>query len=139
MKSFEFLPTLIGLMADDATGAAGPAGLISKVRQRLEDILHHSSAYHFGPADRLVGPPREAEKLLVVREGQRPDQRQRVHGGLVHECRAALHVELVATAQGAPLDLDLHSIAEKFITKEAAAHASRCFPALPSICGDSAR
>ncbi|MEK6603723.1 MAG: hypothetical protein AABY69_04875, partial [Nitrospirota bacterium] len=54
MKSFEFLPTLIGLMADDATGAADPAGLISKVRQRLEDILHHSSAYHFGPADRLM-------------------------------------------------------------------------------------
>jgi hypothetical protein len=54
VKSFEFLPTLIGLVTDDATGAADPAGLIAKVRQRLEDILHRSSAYHFGPADRLM-------------------------------------------------------------------------------------
>ncbi|TAL08810.1 MAG: hypothetical protein EPO02_12015 [Nitrospirae bacterium] len=54
MKAFDLLPTLIGLAADDATGAADPAGLPSKVRQRLEDILHHASAYHFGPADRLI-------------------------------------------------------------------------------------
>ena len=54
MKSLEFLPALIGLVANEATGAADPADLTSKVRQRLEDILHHSSAYHFGPADRLM-------------------------------------------------------------------------------------
>jgi len=54
VKAFELLPTLIGLVADEAKGAADPAGLLSKVRQRLEDILHHSSAYHFGPADRLM-------------------------------------------------------------------------------------
>ena len=54
MKSFELLPTLINLVADEAKSAADPAGLLSKARQRLEDILHHASAYHFGPADRLM-------------------------------------------------------------------------------------
>ncbi len=54
MKSFELLPILIELVADDAKGAQDPDGLPAKVRQRLEDILHRSSAYHFGPADRLV-------------------------------------------------------------------------------------
>lgn len=54
MKAFDLLPALIGLVADEAKSASDPAGLLGKVRQRLEDILHHSSAYHFGPADRLM-------------------------------------------------------------------------------------
>lgn len=54
MKSFELLPILISLVADEAKGASDPAGFLSKVRQRLDDLLHHSSAYHFGPADRLM-------------------------------------------------------------------------------------
>jgi len=54
VKACELLPILIRLVADDATGAPDPDGLPAKVRQRLEDILHRSSAYHFGPADRLM-------------------------------------------------------------------------------------
>ena len=54
MKSFELLPVLISLVANEEKAPADPAGLLSKIRQRLEDILHHSSAYHFGPADRLM-------------------------------------------------------------------------------------
>lgn len=54
MKAVELLPILIRLVADDAKGASDPDGLPAKARQRLEDILHRSSAYHFGPADRLM-------------------------------------------------------------------------------------
>ena len=54
MKSFELLPILIELVAGDAKDASGQAGFLATVRQRLEDILRHASAYHFGPADRLM-------------------------------------------------------------------------------------
>lgn len=54
MKSFELLPVLIELVAGDEKTAADQAGFHAAVRRRLEDILHHSSAYHFGPADRLM-------------------------------------------------------------------------------------
>ncbi len=43
MKALELLPVLISAVDKE-----------EKVRERLEDILHHSSAYHFGPADRLM-------------------------------------------------------------------------------------
>lgn len=54
MKAFELLPVLISLVANEEKAHTDPAGLLTKVRQRLDDILHHSSAYHFGPADRLM-------------------------------------------------------------------------------------
>jgi hypothetical protein len=54
VKSFDLLPILIGLVADEAKGASDPAGFLATVHQRLDNILHHSSAYHFGPADRLM-------------------------------------------------------------------------------------
>jgi hypothetical protein len=54
VKSFELLPVLIELVAGAEKTAADQAGFHAAVRRRLEDILHHSSAYHFGPADRLM-------------------------------------------------------------------------------------
>jgi len=54
VKSFELLPVLIELVAGESQDAPDRAGFPATVRQRLEDILHHSSAYHFGPADRLM-------------------------------------------------------------------------------------
>ncbi len=50
MKSFDLIPLLIDLIAPAGEGDA----LSAKVRERLEDILHRSSAYYFGPADRLI-------------------------------------------------------------------------------------
>ncbi len=43
MKALELLPVLISTVDKE-----------EKVRERLEDILRHPSAYHFGPADRLM-------------------------------------------------------------------------------------
>src|SRR6266508_948109 len=43
VKALELLPVLISAVDKE-----------EKVRERLEAILHHSSAYHFGPADRLM-------------------------------------------------------------------------------------
>lgn len=43
MKALELLPVLISAADKE-----------EKVRERLEDILRHPSAYHFGPVDRLM-------------------------------------------------------------------------------------
>ena len=89
----------------------------------------------------MTAPPGDRGQLDFLQHVQRIFD----EGEFVATYKFALLIALVELAiergddTGAPLDLDLHSIAEKFITKEAAAHASRCFPALPSICGDSAR
>ena len=44
MKAFDLLPALIRLTSEENQA----------IRHRLEDILQHSTAYHFGPADRLI-------------------------------------------------------------------------------------
>lgn len=54
MKAFDLLPALIRLSEEADHAGSDPSGLALKVRHRLEDIQQHSSAYHFGPADRLV-------------------------------------------------------------------------------------
>jgi hypothetical protein len=54
VKAFDLLPALIRLSGEADPSGSDPSGLALKVRHRLEDIQRHSSAYHFGPADRLM-------------------------------------------------------------------------------------
>ena len=53
MKAFDLLPVLIRLVADEER-TDDPAGFLQKLHQRLEDMLHRPSSYHFSAADRLV-------------------------------------------------------------------------------------
>ena len=53
MKAFDLLPFLIRLVADEER-TDDPAGFLQKLHQRLEDMLHRPSSYHFSAADRLV-------------------------------------------------------------------------------------
>ena len=110
MKSFELIPSLIGLVAGEAKDAADPAGFLSKVRHRLEDILHHSSAYHFGPADRLmpwVAPETPvADPLLrstivtsvltTIWEADRATRRTKLAAAVVELVKANKRVLLIA-------------------------------------------
>jgi hypothetical protein len=54
VKAFDLLPALIRLVAAEEQASHDPSNFLSKVRHRLEDIVQHANAYHFGPADRLV-------------------------------------------------------------------------------------
>src|SRR5437016_6236568 len=53
MKAFDLLPSLIRLVADEER-ADDPSGFLQKLHQRLEDMLHRPSSYHFSAADRLL-------------------------------------------------------------------------------------
>ena len=53
MKAFDLLPVLIRLVADEER-TDDPAGFLQKLHQRLEDMLHRPSSYHFSAADRLL-------------------------------------------------------------------------------------
>jgi len=53
VKAFDLLPVLIRLVADEER-TDDPAGFLQKLHQRLEDMLHRPSSYHFSAADRLV-------------------------------------------------------------------------------------
>src|SRR5207244_933948 len=53
VKAFDLLPFLIRLVADEER-TDDPAGFLQKLHQRLEDMLHRPSSYHFSAADRLV-------------------------------------------------------------------------------------
>ncbi len=53
MKAFDLLPALISLVADEER-AGDPSGFLQKLHQRLEDMLHQPSFYHFSAADRLI-------------------------------------------------------------------------------------
>jgi len=107
----------------------------------------------------MTAPPGDRGQLDFLQHVQRIFD----EGEFVATYKFALLIALVELAiergddTGAPLELDLDSIAEKFIeqywphaapcgagtcpssTIKAAARASRFFPAVPTICGDSAR
>jgi len=53
VKAFDLLPVLIRLVADEER-TDDPAGFLQKLHQRLEDMLHRPSSYHFSAADRLL-------------------------------------------------------------------------------------
>ena len=53
MKAFDLVPALLRLVADEER-AGDPSGFLLKLRERLEDMLHHPSSYHFSSADRLM-------------------------------------------------------------------------------------
>jgi len=53
VKAFDLLPALIRLVADEER-ADDPSGFLQKLHQRLEDMLHRPSSYHFSAADRLL-------------------------------------------------------------------------------------
>jgi hypothetical protein len=54
VKAFDLLPALIRLVGQEESTGRAPSGLAARIRHRLEDILHHSTTYYFGPADRLI-------------------------------------------------------------------------------------
>ncbi|HEY3198488.1 MAG TPA: hypothetical protein VGJ57_10780 [Nitrospirales bacterium] len=54
MKAYDLLPALIRRVAQEESTGGAPSGLAERIRHRLEDILHHSTGYYFGPADRLI-------------------------------------------------------------------------------------
>jgi len=53
VKAFDLLPVLIRLVADEER-TDDPSGFLQKLHQRLEDMLHRPSSYHFSAADRLL-------------------------------------------------------------------------------------
>ncbi|TLY20945.1 MAG: hypothetical protein E6K68_07120, partial [Nitrospirae bacterium] len=53
MKAFDLVPALLRLVADEER-AGDPSSFLLKLRERLEDMLHHPSSYHFSSADRLM-------------------------------------------------------------------------------------
>ncbi len=54
MKAFDLIPALIQHMVQEEALTRDPSGISVKVRQRLEDVLHHANSYYFSAADRLV-------------------------------------------------------------------------------------
>ena len=54
MKAFDLIPALIQHLVQEEAMGRDPSGISVKVRQRLEDILHHANTYYLSVADRLV-------------------------------------------------------------------------------------
>jgi hypothetical protein len=54
MKAFDLIPAIMHHMVQEEAMGRDSSGISVKVRQRLEDILHHPNTYYFSAADRLV-------------------------------------------------------------------------------------
>jgi hypothetical protein len=104
MKAQELLPILIKSMVQEASDCHDPAGIASKVRQRLEEVQQHSNSYYFSCADRLVpwvvSPPVRSSVgnavLTPILDADRPARRAKLASTLTELIKANKRVLLIA-------------------------------------------